>query len=344
MAARNDLIAISAPPLDIERQRLTELPVLVFHAHTSCNCRCVMCDIWKTKDSRSLSLVDLQPHLESIRRLGVRWVVLSGGEPLLNAEWPQLCSIFRQEGIRVTLLTTGLLLGKQASLVAEFFDDVIVSLDGPDQIHDQIRRVDKAFALLQRGVAALRHHRRALPISARTTVQKANHAHLGETCAAAKQLNVNAISFLAADLTSEAFNRPLGWSPNRQSEVALSVDEVAVLETEIESLITENFEDIDSGFIAESPEKLRRIVTHFRAHLGLDQTKAPRCNAPWTSAVVETDGTVRPCFFHPPIGNIHHASLEEVVNGDQALTFRSKLDIPNDAICERCVCSLNYRS
>jgi Fe-coproporphyrin III synthase len=344
LAARNDLIAINAPPLDIERHRLTELPVLVFHAHTSCNCCCVMCDIWKTKDSRSLSHADLQPHLESIRRLGVRWVVLSGGEPLLNAEWPQLCSIFRQEGIRVTLLTTGLLLGKQASLVAEFFDDVIVSLDGPEQIHDQIRRVDKAFALLQRGVAALRHHRRALPISARTTVQKANHAHLRETCTAAKQLNVNGISFLAADLTSEAFNRPLGWSPNRQSEVALSVDEVAVLETEIESLITKNFEDIHSGFIAESPEKLRRIVTHFRAHLGLDQTKAPRCNAPWTSAVVETDGTVRPCFFHPPIGNIHHAPLEEVVNGDQALTFRSKLDIPNDAICERCVCSLNYRS
>jgi radical SAM protein with 4Fe4S-binding SPASM domain len=60
--------------------------------------------------------------------------------------------------------------------------------------------------------------------------------------------------------------------------------------------------------------------------------------------VVETDGTVRPCFFHPPIGNIHHASLEEVVNGHQALAFRSRLDIPNNAICERCVCSLNYRS
>ena len=30
MAARNDLIAISAPPLDIERQRLTELPVARF--------------------------------------------------------------------------------------------------------------------------------------------------------------------------------------------------------------------------------------------------------------------------------------------------------------------------
>jgi MoaA/NifB/PqqE/SkfB family radical SAM enzyme len=125
--------------------------------------------------------------------------------------------------------------------------------------------------------------------------------------------------------------------------VALSIDEVAALEAETESLIAKNSEDIHSGFIAESPEKLRRIVTHFRAHLGLDRTQAPRCNAPWTSAVVETDGTVRPCFFHPPIGNIHHASLEQVVNGNQALAFRSRLDISSNSICERCVCSLHYR-
>jgi MoaA/NifB/PqqE/SkfB family radical SAM enzyme len=344
MAARHDLITIGEPASTIEHQRLVKLPVLVLHAHSSCNCRCVMCDIWKTKDSRALHAADLESQLDSIRRLGVRWVVLSGGEPLLNSEWPQLCSNLRQEHIRLTLLTTGLLLAKNASQIAELFDDVIISLDGPERIHDAIRRVDKAFVLLQRGVDSVKLQRPSLAMTARTTVQKANHAHLRETLAAAKDLNLNGISFLAADLTSEAFNRPLGWSANRQSEVALSLDEVAVLEDEIESLIAENFADIDSRYVAESPEKLRRIVTHFRAHLGFGRTESPRCNAPWTSAVVETDGTVRPCFFHPPIGNIHRSSLEEVINGPEALSFRSRLDIANNAICERCVCSLNYRS
>jgi len=344
MAAPNNLITIGDAPRDIEQHRVTQLPVLVLHAHSSCNCRCVMCDIWKTKDSHAFQSADLQPHLESIRQLGVRWVVLSGGEPLLNNEWPQLCSLLRREGIRLTLLTTGLLLARHAAQVAELFDDIIVSLDGPEQIHDAIRRVDKAFALLQRGVDAVRKQRSSLKITARATIQKANHAHLCETLAAAKQLKLNGVSFLAADLTSEAFNRPLGWSTNRQSEVALTVEEVAILETEIACLITENREDLDSGYIAESPEKLRRIARHFRAHLGLDRSESPRCNAPWTSAVIETDGTVRPCFFHPPIGNIHHSSLEEVINGREALTFRSRLDIPTNSICQRCVCSLNYRS
>jgi MoaA/NifB/PqqE/SkfB family radical SAM enzyme len=343
VASRHELVTIGARRGDLDADRLTRVPVLVLHAHTSCNCRCIMCDIWKTGKARSLRAADLEPHLESIRRLQVRWVVFSGGEPLLNRDWPQLCSILRREHIRLTLLTTGLLLGKHAAQVAESFDDIIVSLDGPERIHNAIRRVDEAFLLLQSGVDAIRQQRPSFAVTARTTIQKTNHAYLGETLAAAKRLNLNGISFLAADLASEAFNRPLGWSADRQSEVALSVDEVSALENEIESLIAKHSHDIDSGYIAESPGKLRRIATHFRAHLGLDRTESPRCNAPWTSAVIDADGTVRPCFFHPSIGNVRQATLEEVINGDDALAFRAALDIPNNPICQRCVCSLNYR-
>ncbi len=343
MASLHELVTI-ARASDLERQRVTHLPVLVLHVHSSCNCRCVMCDIWKTKESRTFRPADLEPHLESIRRLGVRWVVFSGGEPLLNQELPLLCSILRRENIRLTLLTTGLLLGKHATHVAESLDDAIVSLDGPEPVHNAIRRIDAAFAVIQSGINAVRKIRPAFRITARTTVQKANHRHLRETVAAAKLLDLDGISFLAADLTSEAFNRPEVWSEERQGEVALSRDEGEALEAEINSLIRENAADINSGYIAESPDKLRRIARHFRAHLGLERNESPQCNAPWTSAVIEADGTVRPCFFHRAVGNLRQTSLEEVINGGDALAFRSALDIPNNPTCNRCVCSLNYRS
>src|SRR5208337_4653908 len=139
----------------------------------------------------------------------------------------------------LTLLTTGLLLQKCASEVAEGFDDVIVSLDGPPEVHDKIRRVERAFALLETGVQAVREQRPEMRITARTTVQKANHCHLRETVHAARRLNLNGISFLAADLTSSAFNRPQLWSTSRQEEIALSLPEVGVLEREIESLVQE---------------------------------------------------------------------------------------------------------
>jgi Fe-coproporphyrin III synthase len=320
------------------------VPVLVVHAHSSCNCRCLMCDIWKTGSSKSFQLHDLEPHLTSIRNLGVRWLVFSGGEPLLNPELPQLCGILRREKIRLTLLTTGLLLQKNADDVATGFDDVIVSLDGPPEIHDAIRRVDGAFSLIQSGVNALRQRRSDFRITARTVVQKGNHCHLLETVHAARELGLNAISFLAADLTSTAFNRPLVWPVSRQEEVGLSLLELGALETEIDWLIKVASREKECGFIAETPEKLLRIARHFRAQLGLKMPESPVCNAPWISAVIETDGAVRPCFFHPPFGNLHQQNLETIINGKTARDFRAGLDIASNPICNRCVCSLHYRA
>ena len=321
-----------------------DLPVLVVHAHSSCNCRCIMCDIWKTQEGKAFREADLEPHLASIRRLGVRWVVFSGGEPLMNPELPALCKILRAENIRLTLLTTGLLLQKSASAVAEGFDDLIVSLDGPPEVHDKIRRVERAFSLLETGVKAVRAIRPEMRITARTTVQKANHCHLRETVCAARRLNLNGISFLAADLTSSAFNRPLLWSTSRQEEIGLSLPELGALEREIDALIQETGRESERSFIAETPEKLRRIARQFCVHLGLETGKSPICNAPWVSAVIETDGTVRPCFFHAAIGNLRDGSLESIVNGEAGRAFREDLDIANNAICRRCVCSLHYRA
>jgi MoaA/NifB/PqqE/SkfB family radical SAM enzyme len=323
---------------------LETLPILVVHAHSSCNCRCVMCDIWKTKDAKVFGVGDLKPQLDSIRRLGVRWVAFSGGEPLMNAELPELCAILREEGVRLTLLTTGLLLKKCAQAVAANFDDVIISLDGPPEIHNKIRCVESAFALLQEGVSSLKQVRPSIPITARCTIQKANHHALFETARTAKLLGLNGISFLAADLTSSAFNRPLVWPTSRQDKISLSLAELAVLEDEIQILVTEGEKNFGSDFITESPEKLRRIVRHFRAHLGLAEAEAPLCNAPWVSAVIEADGLVRPCFFHPPIGKLQQdTTLEAVLNGENARNFRASLDMSNDPVCRNCVCSLNYR-
>lgn len=323
---------------------LRSLPILVVHAHSSCNCRCIMCDIWKARENKIFGVCDLRPQLDSIRRLGVEWIVFSGGEPLMNPELPQLCTILREEGIRLTLLSTGLLLKKYAGAVAAGFDDVIVSLDGPPEIHDAIRRVNGAFELLQAGVRALREERPDIRITARSTVQKANHRYLLETSRAAKHLQLDGISFLAVDVSSPAFNRALVWPMERQAEMGLSLPELSALETGIEALIRNAPQEFGAGFVAESPEKLRRISRHFRAQLGLEPSEAPVCNAPWVSAVLEVDGAVRPCFFHPPFGNLKDSTLEEIINSPKALDFRSSLDIRSNSVCRKCVCSLNYRS
>jgi Fe-coproporphyrin III synthase len=145
---------------------------------------------------------------------------------------------------------------------------------------------------------------------------------------AARGIGLRSLSFLAADVSAGAFDRT--------AEAAVAPD-LAELESEMEALIAEYPGD---GFVLESPQKLHRIVGHVRAHYGLEPPRAPRCNAPWVSAVVESNGDVRPCFFHAPVGNLEGTTLREVLNGPRALAFREGLCVDENAICRRCVCSL----
>jgi MoaA/NifB/PqqE/SkfB family radical SAM enzyme len=319
---------------------ITNLPILILYPHNRCDCRCVMCDIWKNKDAQEIGLADLERHTADIVSLGVRWVIFSGGEPLMHSDLFALCRHLRRSGIRLTVLSTGITIEKNAASLVEHVDELIVSLDGPGIVHDRIRRVPGAFQKLSDGVSSIHRLGPDFPVAARCTVQKQNFTHLAATVDTARAMGLQSISFLAADVTSTAFNRPEPWPMSRQSEVSLSNEDVERLDELIDALTVSHDGDFQTGFIRESPEKLRRIVLHFRAQLGQIEPVAPRCNAPWVSAVVESDGTVRPCFFHEPIGDIREQSLREALNSPRALEFRRSLNVAENPICRRCVCSL----
>jgi MoaA/NifB/PqqE/SkfB family radical SAM enzyme len=139
------------------------------------------------------------------------------------------------------------------------------------------------------------------------------------------------------DVSSDAFNHAAGTLGPRGLSLLLTHQEINALDAEIRRLLA----DPARAIVAESPEKLRRLVQYFRALAGGAEPEAPLCNAPWVSAVVDHDGTVRPCFFHPPIGSVRDHSLAEVLNSERALAFRRNLDVPSNPICRRCVCSLH---
>ncbi len=314
---------------------ISRLPILILYPHNRCNCRCVMCDIWKIDSADEISFAELERHLDQIANLHVEWIVFSGGEPLMHSDLFRLSHLARSRGIRTTMLSTGLLLARNAERVAQSIDDVIVSLDGPAAVHDAIRRVPGGFDLLSAGVCAIRATNPRYPIAARSTVQRANALKLRETVRAARDIGLDSISFLAVDAAAGPFNR-LDARPS----LVPQIDEVDAVHEEMEALIDE---ERDRDFVLETPEKLRRIVRHFRAWHGLEPSEAPRCNAPWVSAGIEPDGTVRPCFFHDSIGNVRSNNLAEIINGPRATEFRANLHVEKNPICRRCVCSLHRR-
>ncbi|HET6960519.1 MAG TPA: radical SAM protein [Vicinamibacterales bacterium] len=312
------------------------LPLLIFYPTGRCNSRCVSCDWWKQTGADDLTVEEIGALASSLPALGTRMVVFSGGEPLLRPEVFDAARLFRARGMTLHLLTSGVLLERFAERVAEQFDRVIVSLDAASaSLYEQIRGVD-ALAIVGRGVARLQKLAPGVPLSARATLHKANFRELPRLIDHAKALGLDRISFLPADVSSLGFGRNV--VPER-APLALDEDEIDDFEAIVERTISVYARDFDSGFVAESPDRLRRLPRYYAALRGDAPFPRVSCNAPWVSVVVEANGSVRPCFFHGSIGNLREAPLAAIVGRDLR-AFRESFNVGADPVCVRCVCSL----
>jgi MoaA/NifB/PqqE/SkfB family radical SAM enzyme len=301
-----------------------------------------MCDIWKdNKNLKQLTEGDIQGLLSSLKKFGTREVVMSGGEALLNPNFFRLCEILHRQNIKITLLSTGLSLKKNVEQILTWIDNVIVSLDGNQEVHDRIRNIPHAFQKLNEGVHLIKRIDPKFRITARTVIHKLNFRIWNFIIDSAKEMGLDQISFLPADVSSHAFNREVLWNEDRQHEIQLEQNELPELSAAIDVIIENYKEDFESRFIAESPGKLRNIYSYYAAFYDLNPFPYKKCNAPWVSTVIEADGTVRPCFFHEPIGNIRDGSLEEILNSKESIRFRKDLDMDSNSTCVKCVCYLN---
>ncbi len=138
--------------------RIVILPLLY-----SCNCKCVMCNIWKNEGR-----VRWKPDaLEQIFRndlftQNVEVVNVTGGEPCLHEDVVDILELIVNRFIpldTISLQTNGLhtervlsvvqsaiqLLREQESKGRTIHLDINISLDGPEEIHDKIRGVKGAW-------------------------------------------------------------------------------------------------------------------------------------------------------------------------------------------------------
>ncbi len=118
-----------------------------------CNMRCVFCEWWKT-DTPELPTKKAAAAIDAVCSLGVPFFDLSGGEPLLRNDLITLAKRAASHGCLVSMNTNGTLLNEsRVSEVADVFDLVVVSLDGPKEVHDKIRGVagtyDKAVEAIK---------------------------------------------------------------------------------------------------------------------------------------------------------------------------------------------------
>jgi len=324
--------------MNLVGDHLRTLPIVILYLTDGCNSRCVTCDIWRNP-RRNMRMELVESIASDFRSLSVKWVVLSGGEAMQHPQWGEIGRRLRREGTRVMLLTNGLLLRRQIDEVLSSVDEVIVSLDGgTPATYDAIRGVD-GFDLIMEGIRAVRAG--GVRVSTRTTLQRANYREMPQIIEAAKAADVNSISFLTVDVSNPfAFGSRLIPVEHTPPTTALTPDDVDEFSLVLDVIETRFADDFASHRIAESPEKLRKMVSYFNALYGKADFPAVRCNAPHLSAVIEVDGSLRPCYFLPTMGRLKGERLADAINSEAALDLRRAYRQGERAECERCVCPL----
>lgn len=125
-------------------------PVLCnYYVTYRCNATCSFCDIWQ-QPSPLIDLRDAERNLDDLRRLGVRIIDFTGGEPLLHPQIAELLAMAKARRFITTLTTNTLLYPKRARDLAGKVDMLHFSIDSHDPaVHDASRGVRSFDSLLR---------------------------------------------------------------------------------------------------------------------------------------------------------------------------------------------------
>ncbi|MDD5308257.1 MAG: radical SAM protein [Deltaproteobacteria bacterium] len=260
----------------------------VWEVTLACNARCVHCGS-KAGVARECEL-DTHEALALVRELaqaGCFSVTLSGGEPLLRSDWPELGAAIRESGMRLEMITNGLAVTAQADAIAVAgFFAVTMSVDGPAAIHDQLRGVPGGLDRLLQGAAGL----------------KERGVRLG-ACTQVNRMNLGAMDEIHALLREHGFEgwqiqltMPLGLASSGPDGVCLEPKQLLELEPKILEY------QRDPAFFCQASDNVGYMSRHeprLRSGTGRGHQFFGGCRAGLDVVGITSDGRVRGCLSLP---------------------------------------------
>ena len=122
--------------------RLIKHPILCnYYLTYRCNATCGFCDIWE-RPSGYTSIESYQQNLRDLKRMKVKVIDFTGGEPLLHQQLPEMLAMAKEMGFMTTVTTNTLLYPKNARKLIGLVDMLHFSLDSAQkEDHDRMRGV-----------------------------------------------------------------------------------------------------------------------------------------------------------------------------------------------------------
>jgi radical SAM protein with 4Fe4S-binding SPASM domain len=279
-------------------------------------------------------------------------ITLFGGEPLLHEDWDELVACIKEKGLRCNMITNGTLLDRHAEeVVSSGLDEIILSLDGPEEIHDMIRGKPGTFKKLAQGVEKTQELKllkgQGRPIfNINSTIFDCNYKNMEEIIGVAvsfgaKNLSFHHLIFLSEHTYNEHCRVFSQLFDTTSFDWAGFVEE-QLPNIDVDYLIGEirrikgNQYDIPVSFY---PNLTDEEVRSYYSSFDFSPVSYPhRCLSPWMVAYVFPDGSVRPCLsLNYSAGNIKEDSFCDIWNNHHYMRFRSIVkQCKAFPVCTRC--------
>lgn len=328
-------------------------PVVVWNVTRRCNLKCIHCYA-HAKDSsfkNELTTDEGKALLDDLAQFGVPVILLSGGEPVMRKDLPELARYAVEHGMRAVISTNGTLITpEKARLFKEIgLSYVGISIDGMEEVNDRFRGVKGAF---QSALNGIRNCQEAdIKVGLRFTINKLNAAEIPAIFDLIEDMNVPRICFyhlVYAGRGSELVEQDLSHEETR-TVVDLIMDRTKDLHDRgkpKEVLTVDNHADgpyLYQRLCKEDPERAKEVLELLKMNEGNNSGRGIGC--------VSWDGRVHADQFwrHYSFGNVRERPFSEIWT-DTSNSLMKKLKDKKRYVKGRCakcrwldICAGNFR-
>lgn len=302
-----ELDFISRDEYDTERHKEMELISAYLHVTNRCNLHCLGCYSLDAKRNcaKDLELEQLKCAALRLKEAGLKSLVISGGEPFMRKDLPELLQYCREIKIPEIFVITNGTLDIDYAKFKGLIDEITVSVDGYSEECQSFIRDEGIFSKIVSSVNKIKEL--DIPVSILPTLHKKNYNNVPEYMKLAEELEV-----------------PLNFS-------ILSVCDTA----EFHDFL---LEDDNLRILAEALMETGVHIHDASAECNLEAGLS--CGAGKTIVSIDTDGSIYPCHMlhnsELKLGNILEASLKKEYLKKDILQKIEHANVDNIEECSSC--------
>ncbi len=347
-------------------------PYLIHITPTNlCNLRCKMCGQWgetgnyynKNSDllKETMNIEEFERLIDDVSKFSPT-IFLTGGEPFYYKDIIRLIKYIKQKNLICWVITNGTLLEKHADDIVKHGVDVLyVSIDGPEQVHNEIRGIHNGYQKIASGMKKIiqtkEKFKKQRPLLCQVfTITDHSFPYMENIDNTTDELGFEMLlikhPYFNNTRTGKNYEAMMkrvfqcqatswqGWVNDKSS-----ID-TQVVQNSISSLLHKKHKFKLAFFptikVSDIPQYYSTSQDNFY-NGSKSKNKVQRCIAPWTQTMVYPNGEIVFCNDNPDyiLGNVKTERFSDIWNNNRSRRFRKFIKKNSLPICSRC-CGLHY--